>query len=195
MSFPDDRFSTRSLVELVHRFYPAGMASYEPGYVTSEESQRRDALRKAALQEGSAWEKLRQGIQETLPDVGLWELPSLLYHPCRTLRVYLPDSPRGADVQEAVVLLVSVLSPVHTLYASHQTYVGKRVARSKTWFPPLPPRFRAVEDRLDALAQSMFGSVRLPNEVLFTPTPDLHVEHVPGGETQLLHCLFTNNLW
>ncbi|HYO56571.1 hypothetical protein [Archangium sp.] len=195
MSRTDDHASVSSLVELVHRFYPAGVASYEPEYDASEESRRREALRMVAIQEGAAWEELRQGIQETLPDVGLWELPSLLYHPCRTLRAYLPHSPRGADVQEAVVLLVSILAPVHAIYASHQTYAGNRVVRSRTWFPPLPPRFGPVEARLDALAHSMLGSVRLPNEVLFTPVPDLHMEHVPSGKAQLLHCLFTHNLW
>jgi uncharacterized protein YeaO (DUF488 family) len=195
MSRTDDRFSADNLVGLVHRFYPAGVANDAPERDASEERRRLEAVRKAAMQEGAAWEEFRRRVQEQLPDIGQWELPTLLSHPCRTLRAYLPHSPRGSDVQEAVVLLVSILAPVHALYASHQTYVGKRVVKSKTWFSPLPVRFRPVEARLDELAQSELGSTRLPNEILFTPVPDLHVEHVPSNRVQLLHCLFTNNLW
>ena len=195
MSRTDNRISADSLVELVRRIYPTGVANDAPKDDASEKHHRLETLRKAAIQEGVAWAEFRQSVQEQLPDVGLWELPTLLYHPCRTLRVYLPHSPRGADVQEAVVLLVSILAPVHALYASHQTYEGKRVVKSKTWFSPLPPRFRPVEARLDALAQSVLGSTRLPNELLFTPVPDIHVEQAPSGQVQLLHGLFTTNIW
>lgn len=195
MGSTDERLSASNLLELVHRFYPTGVASYEPEYETAEETQRREARRKAALQGSAAWERFRQRVGEELPGVGLWELPSLLYHPCRTLRVYLPHSPMGSDVHDAVVLLESVLAPVHAIYASHQTYEGKRVAESHVWHSPLPARFRPYEARLDELAHSLLGSVLLPNEVLFTPVPDLHVEHVPVGKVKLIHCLFTNNIW
>ena len=147
------------------------------------------------MQGSEAWERLHQCVGEELPGVGLWELPSLLYHPCRTLRGYLPHSPMGSDVHDAVVLLESVLAPVHAIYASHQTYAGKRVAKSRVWHSPLPARFRSYEARLDELARSLLGSVRLPKEVLFAPVPDLHVEHVPAGKVKLIRCLFTNHIW
>jgi hypothetical protein len=191
----DDRFSASNLVELVHQLYPAGVASYEPEYETAEETQRRAARRKAAMQGSAAWERFRQRIVEELPGVGLWELPYLMYHPCRMLRVYLPHSPRGSDVHDAVVLLESVLAPVHAIYASHQTYAGKQVAKSRVWHSPLPARFRPYEARVDEFARSLLGSVRLPKEVLFTPVPDLHVEHVPAGKVKLIHCLFMSGIW
>ena len=45
---------------------------------------------------------------------------------------------------------------------------------SWTRFPPLPPEFHAHEENLASLIQSVLGFTRLPNEVLFTPVPDLH---------------------
>jgi hypothetical protein len=60
---------------------------------------------------------------------------------------------------------------------------------------PLPPEFQALEARLDELVRSSRGTVRLPNEVLFTPVPDLQVGNTGLGEVKLLHCLFTDNLW
>jgi hypothetical protein len=184
-----------SFGKLVRQFHPASMASNDPGYEKATESVRREARRMAAQQDSSVWQAFRQRIQEVLPSCGLWDQPSLLHYPCRNVRVYLPHAPMGTDVQDAVVLLESVLGPFHALYASHHRYEGKRVVETTTWFAPLPERFRLYEERLDALASSELGSTRLTADVLLTPIPDIQVENIRPGETKLIHCLFTSNLW
>jgi hypothetical protein len=101
----------------------------------------------------------------------------------------------GADVQKAVVLLVSVLAPVHVLYASHQTFKGGRVSESRTCYPPLPGEFQPIEARLDALVRASLLTSRLSNEVLFTPVPDVQVGHVDLGQARLVDCLFSDDRW
>jgi hypothetical protein len=183
------------LSELVRQFYPASIASHDPAYAAAIESQRREARRTAAQKESSAWRGFLQRIQEALPGCGLWDQPSLLYYPCRNVRVYLPHSPMGSNTQDAVVLLVSVLGPFHALYASHQRYERKRVVETTTWFAPLPKRFMLHSEQLDTLASSELGSTRLTSDVLLAPVPDIQVENVRASETKLIHCLFTSNLW
>ena len=191
MSHPD----ASELSKLVRQFYPASIASHDPAYRGAIETQWREARRMAAQQESLAWRGFLQRIQEVMPGCGLWDQPSLLYYPCRNVRVYLPHSPMGSNTQDAVVLLVSVLGPFHALYASHQRYEGKRVVESLTWFTQLPERFILHSEQLDALASSELGSTRLTADVLLTPVPDIQVENVRAGETKLIHCLFTSNLW
>ncbi|HZH78004.1 MAG TPA: hypothetical protein VEY88_18395 [Archangium sp.] len=191
MSHPD----ASELGTLVRQFYPTSVASHDPVYGTTTESLRREARRIAAQHDSSAWQAFLQRLQRALPGCGLWDQPSLLYYPCRNVRVYLPDSPMGASSQDAVVLLKSVLGPFHALHASHQRYEGKHVVETTTWFAPLPERFRPLAEKLDTLASSELGSTRLTADILLAPIPDIQVENVPPGETKLIHCLFTSNLW
>lgn len=188
MSSPVD---TTALLELVRSYYPSAAV----GATETPPSQRLETRRKAALQDRTRWDQFLQHVRSEMPDCGLWEQPFLLYYPCRGVRVYLPHSPMGSDVHDAIVLLVSVLAPVHALYASHQRHEGEHVEESQTWFPPLPERFVPYAQRLDALTKAHLGTTLLPNDVLFTPVPDIHVEDVPASETQLIHALFTRNIW
>jgi hypothetical protein len=55
--------------------------------------------------------------------------------------------------------------------------------------------FQPYEAKLEALVQESLGSVRLPNDVLFTPVPDLQVGNTGSGKARLLHCLFTDDFW
>jgi hypothetical protein len=55
--------------------------------------------------------------------------------------------------------------------------------------------FGIHETKLDALVRESFGTVRLPNEVLFTPVPDLQVGNTGFGKVKLIHCLFTDDIW
>ncbi len=187
--------STSELLELVYRYYPRNLESHDPRYEESEESQRREARQAAARKQEEAWNAFLQRAREELSGCRLWELPFLLYHPCRCLRVALPDSPMGADLQKAVVLLVSVLVPVHVLYASWQILQGGRVSESRTYFPPLLEEFQPIEARLDALVQDVLHTARLSNDVLFTPVPDVQVGHVDLGQARLVDCLFSDDRW
>jgi len=126
--------------------------------------------------ESSAWNTLLRRLHQELPECSLWELPFLLYDPCRCVRVSLADSPVGAPEQKAVVLLASILAPVHHIYASWQRVENHRVIEQQLWHPPLPPEYQTLETRLNSLAQSVLGTSTLPND-------------------QLIHCLFTDRLW
>ncbi|HEX8819859.1 MAG TPA: hypothetical protein VF794_08055 [Archangium sp.] len=93
---------------------------------------------------------------------------------------------------------MSQLAPVYALYASHMEEKGPGLPRDH-WlrFPPLPPEFQAHETRLAALIESTFGFTRLPNDVLFTPVPDLVPQTATFGlgKAQLIDCLFTPYRW
>lgn len=123
------------------------------------------------------------------------DLPGLPHDPSRRVRSYLPDSRVPAGEHKAVVVLTSILAPVHLLHASREVDLDEERSASQEGLPPLPPEFQPYEAKLDALAQESFGSVRLPNDVLFTPVPDLQVGNTGFGKVRLLHCLFTDDLW
>lgn len=183
------------LIDLIHHFYPRNIHTTDERYDSQVEALELRGLRKRAQEESSAWNTLLQRIHQELPGCSLWELPSLLYDPCRCIRVSLADSPVGAPVQKAAVLLVSILAPLHHIYASFQRIESKQVVEQRLWHPPLPSEYQPLEARLDALAQSVLGTSRLPNETLFTPVPDVQVGNLDLGRAQLIHCLFTDRLW
>lgn len=183
------------LISLVHRFHPSHVYTTDARYASQAEAVRLRELKKAAQEESGAWRELVQRIQQELPECNLWELPSLLYDPCRCVRVSLPGSGMGSSEQKAVVLLVSILSPIHHLYASQQRIENNQVIEQSLWHPPLPDEYQAVENRLNVLAQSILGTYRLPNGVLFTPIPDIQVGNLDLGQAQIIHGLFTDRLW
>lgn len=184
-----------ALLRLVQRFYPAGIHRDDPRYPTTEEHQRLAAVRQAAEQDSAAWKDFLQVLERELPGGRVWDYPTLRYDPCRCARLSLPGSPSEASEYKAVVLLVSVLTPVHLLYACHQKLERRKVVESVTCYSPLPEEFRACEARVDELVHSTFGTVRLPNEVLFTPVPDLQVGNTAFGKAVLADCLFTDHRW
>jgi hypothetical protein len=61
--------------------------------------------------------------------------------------------------------------------------------------PLLPEEFQTVEARLDALARACPHTSRLPNDILFTPVPDVRVGHVDLGRARLVDCLFSDDRW
>ncbi|KFA88905.1 hypothetical protein [Archangium violaceum] len=191
----DAPFSVEALIELVHRYYPVGIHGDDPRHRTSEEFLRLDALRRAAQRDDTAWQRFLRRIREQLPECTVWDLPGLPYDPSRRVRVYLPDSQVPAGEHKAVVVLTSILAPVHLLHASREVDLDEERSASQEWFPPLPSEYQPYEAKLEALAQESFGSVRLPNDVLFTPVPDLQIGNTGFGKVRLLHCLFSDDLW
>ncbi len=189
------RFSAEALIELVHRYYPAGLHGDDPRYRQSAEYQRLGAVRRAASEDDAAWKAFLKQVREHFPQCTLWELPGPLYDPSRGVRVYLPDAPGPAGEHQALVVLASILAPVHLLHASHEVNADAGESGSRFQLPPFPPEFHPYESRLDMLIRSSLGSTRLPNEVLHAPVPDLQVGNLPQGEARLLHCLFTDDLW
>lgn len=191
----DERFSANALVDLVHRYYPAGIHGDDPQHQESEEYRRLTAARLAAQQDDATWKGFRLRVREELPECIQWELPGLLYDPGRRVRVYLPHSQVPTGERKAVVVLMSILAPVHVLHASREVDLDEERSTSQVWFPPLPSEFQPYEEKLDALIRAELGTVRLPNEVLFTPVPDLQVGNTGFREVKLIHCLFTDDIW
>ena len=87
---------------------------------------------------------------------------------------------------------------LHAVYAIYASHVDKtKHPESEAWlrFPPFPPDFQSHEAKLASLIESTFGFTRLPNDVLFTPVPDLvpRTVNYPLGEALLIDCLFTEH--
>ncbi|MBN1208226.1 MAG: hypothetical protein JXB05_25420 [Myxococcaceae bacterium] len=187
--------SAQEWVALIHRFYPPGIALHEPKYDASEQFQRLNTLLGEARKGTNDWELFLRTARREMVDCTLWEIPSFLHEPCRTLRVYLPGAGMGAAEQNSVVLLVSLLAPVHVCYGSSQTTREGKVQREQVYYPPLPEPYRATESRLEALVQSHLGTQPLTGEVLFTQVPDVEVGRLRFGEAKLIDCLFTSRRW
>jgi hypothetical protein len=118
----------------------------------------------------------------------------LFYDPCYRLRISLPLPKEAEGARDELVCLMSLLAPAYVIYASHALKTGS-FAQAWTRYPPLPPGFQPDEARLAALIESTFYATRLPNEVLFTPVPQM--DHWGGnvglGRARLIDLLFTED--
>ncbi len=182
--------------QLVHQFYPSGLWPDDPAYDASEEAQRLALLKAVAQQDTEAWKSFIRSAREAFPNCGFWDTTLLFHDPCYRLRVSLPMPVIQGERHDAVVCLLSLLAPAYVIYASHSLDTGP-FAESWTRYPPLPSEFQPYEARLALLIESTFRSTRLPNEVLFTPLPDLTT---PGGnlalgKARLIDLLFTPDRW
>lgn len=191
----EDRFSADSLIKLVHRYYPSGLYEDDPRHSQSEEYKRLVAAKQAAMKDAAAWKGFLQRVREQLPDCLQWDLQALRYDPSRHVRVYLPGTKVEQREKKCVVVYVSILASVHFLHGSQEVELDEERSRSEALLPPLPPELQTLEASLDALARESFGSVRLSNEVLFTPVPDLQVGNTRLGKVKLLNCLFSDRIW
>lgn len=192
------QWTAEALTRLVYRYYPAGIHQDEPRYRSTEESQRLEALRRSAEQDTFVWRAFIQRLREAFSGGHVWDYPTILYNPAREARIAQPTpffgTPEVKEVKE-VVLLMSILAPVHFLYASHQQRVGAQWLGEGVLYPPFPAEYQPYEARLGEMAHATFGTVRLSNEVLFTPVPDLQVGNTTFGKVTLADCLFTDHRW
>lgn len=188
--------SATALVQLLRRYYPTGLWVDEPGYKESEQIQRLQRFLEEARSDTRAWAAFVQRVREEFPGSTLWDTTLLFYDPCYRLRVSLPLPNGGEDARDELVCLVSLLAPAYVIYASHGLNTG---VFSEAWtrYPPLPPAFQPGEARLAALIESTFGAMRLPNEVLFTPVPEMDPwgGNVGLGKARLIDLLFTEDRW
>jgi hypothetical protein len=167
--------SAHALIECVHRYYPAGLSSEDPCYESSAEIQYLKQHLHSAEARAQAWRNFARQVEEAFPgcSVSYSNTPSL-YRPSYHCEVTLPGQEPYLDRirEDSVVCMLSVLAPVYALCAHH--WKDDRTEReSWTRYPPLPPEFQAHEAKLAALIEATFGFARLPNDVLFTPVPDL----------------------
>lgn len=187
--------TAEALLRLVHRYYPANAHVYEPHYESSDEFKRLDKLRRAAVEDQSAWTSFLQRVEEELPGTGVWDYPNIRYDPAYSVRVLLPGYPVGAPEHKEVVLMVSILAPVHILYATHSKQVHEQRTESISYQPPLPSEFQPFAEKLEALAIEAFGTTQLSQDVLSTSVPDLYVGNTGFGKVTLADCLFGDYRW
>jgi hypothetical protein len=188
--------SAAALVQLLRQDYPTGLWVDEPGYKESEQIQRLQRFLEEAQKDTRAWKGFVQRAREAFPGSTFWDSTLLFYEPCYRLRISLPVPKVGEDARDELVCLVSLLAPAYVIYASHAVNTG---AFSEAWtrYPPLPAGFQPDEARLAALIESTFGATRLPNEVLFTPVPEMDPwgGNVGLGKARLIDLLFTEDRW
>lgn len=186
--------STAALVQLLHQYYPTGLWADEPGYRESEQFQRLQRVLAEAREDTHVWEGFVQRAREEFPRSTFWDSTMLSYDPCYRLRISLSLAKQVEGARDEWVCLVSLLAPTYVIYASHVLNTGT-LAEAWTRYPPLPPDFQEGEARLAALIESTFHATRLPNEVLFTPVPE--IDHWGGnvglGKARLIDLLFTED--
>jgi hypothetical protein len=172
--------SAAALIQLIHQYFPTGLWVDEPGYKDSEQIQRLRRFLAEAQKDMRAWKDFVQRVRQEFPGCALWDSTLLFYDPCYRLRVSLPFEEEGEDRSDELVCLVSLLAPAYVIYASHTLDTGP-FSEAWTRYPPLPLDFQSHEARLAALIESTFGATRLPNDVLFTPVPDIDPWAVMSG--------------
>ncbi|SEM60010.1 hypothetical protein SAMN05444354_11975 [Stigmatella aurantiaca] len=186
--------SAAALVLLLHQYYPTGLWADEPGYRETEQFQRLQRLLEEARKDTHSWEGFVQRAREEFPSSTFWDSTTLFYDPCYRLRISLPLPKEAEGARDELVCLVSLLAPAYVIYASHALRTGSS-EDAWTRYPPLPPGFHPDEVRLAALIESTFSATRLPNEVLFTPVPEM--DHWGGnvglGKALLIDLLFTED--
>jgi hypothetical protein len=186
-----------ALVQLVHRYYPAGLRNDDPRYKDSEEGQRLTRLVHANVEPSPTWKDFTQRLREEFPDCDIWDTTIPWHDPCYSVRVSQPGFEIGSPRYDSVVCLLSQLAPVYALYASELENVSPTERKGWFGFPPFPPEFQEREAKLAGLIESTFGFTRLSNDILFTPVPDLvpRTANYGLGEAQLIDCLFTWHRW
>jgi hypothetical protein len=196
----NEDISASRLVELLHRYYPINLYSSEEGYGESEQYQRLLELREHSLKNPMSWKRLLSRLREALPECKVEDWTVLFSNDnCWRVRVNLPEVlklPDGREEVRTVVVLVSILAPVFTLYSSFKRYhlTEKRSWPSTTFYEHVPET-KAHADKVEAIVRDVLNVHRLPNETLFTPVPDIQCGNVSLGEAKLIDCLFTDDRW
>jgi len=186
-----------ALVQLVHRYYPAGLDNDDPRYKASEEGQRLQALIEAHVGGMPAWTDFIQRLRVEFADCDIWDARIPWHDPCYSARVSNPGFVTGDLVFDEVVCLLSTLAPVYAIYASHTDRASLPERKGWLRFPPFPSRLQAQEAKLAGLIEATFGYTRLPNDILFIPVPDLvpRSANYRLGEALLIDLLFTEHRW
>lgn len=181
-----------ALVQLLHDYYPSGLWPDDPAYAASTEAQRLTQRLASSQRDVGTWQGFVEQLHRALPDCHFWDTTGASLDPCFSLRMGLPGSQVGGAHYDTLVCLVSRLAPVYALYGSHVRHASPA---PESWlrFSELPAEFQPYEAKLASLIESSFGFMRLSEDVLFTPVPDLAPRSgdVALGEARLVDCLFT----
>lgn len=188
--------SERELLEIVHRFYPAGVQSDTPEYRELPEAQRLVAARRQAIEQRAAWDTFLARARASVPDAHIADWSFLLeagHDACYQARITTagttPESPRLNEV----VVLVSFLAPVYFIYTSVTTrHDGRGWRRS---FPSWIQRTREVHGAVEEIVRGTLEAFPLAASVLFGSVPDVQCGNRWFGEVHLVDCLFSAHRW
>ncbi len=182
--------SPSDLVQLVRRYYPAGGDAFEPGFQESPEyqrllSDRADARGRAE----AAWQRLVKEAIALAGEANVWDTTHPGLDNCFKLRVYLRPGPDAL----AVVLMASVLTPLHATYTVHGRHQPGNSQPRRVERGPQPETV-SLDSELDRLAHAHMGTSRVGWSLLDTPVPDVSTFHTPLGRATLAQLLFTDDL-
>jgi len=182
--------SPSDLVQLVRRYYPAGRDAFEPGFQESPEYHRLLADRADARGRAeAAWQRLVKEAIALSGEANVWDTTHPGLDNCFKLRVYLrpgPDAP-------AVVLMASVLTPLHATYTVHGRHQPGNSQPPRVERGP-QPETASLDSELDRLAHAHLGTSRVDWSLLDTPVSDVSTFHTPLGRATLAQLLFTDDL-
>jgi hypothetical protein len=186
-------FTPDALLELVHRFYPTNLYSSEPGYVESEQFQRLIARRVDVVEEmGPRWSEFVRQVKAELPGCLILDMTYLRHDNCFRCRVYPAGTDRTTRHVTAAVACLSILTPGYIIYTSYRENINGVHTPARTFYNRMPDT-EAFESVLESNIHSIFGFTRIPNDVLFTPVPDIQCFNVMLGKAILADCLFTDD--
>ncbi|WNG54914.1 hypothetical protein F0U59_09130 [Archangium gephyra] len=191
--------SPSKLLELVHQYYPVHLWMDADGYGESEQYQRLLRARREAMENSGSWTRLLSKLREALPECSVEDWSVLFSDDnCWRVRVYLPEVVQlegGVEEFRAVVVLVSILSPVYVRYSSFRRRLRPRSWETPALFYEEVPDTKPYADKVEALVRSELGVQPLPHETLFTQVPDIQCRNTSLGEARLIDCLFTDDRW
>jgi len=186
------QWTAGELVELVHQYYPANLN--EEGF-KSEQAQRLLALlARIEIERAPLWNRFIERLRSHEPKSIVWDLSRPLnVQQCHRVRVYVPGTLMARVDATAVMACLSVMAPLYIVFTSYEHVEGDRTTTRVSYEPR--PETIDLERMLERNIEETFGFTRLPNEVLFTPVPDLAPGNRLLGQATLADCLFTDNRW
>lgn len=185
--------SRQELIEIVHRYYPAGIAGDDPSYALTPEARRFAVERSKALEERSTWDAFLTRGRATIPHSRFADWSSALKlgaDACYQARISGPGFAADAPRLDEVVVLVSIIAPVYFIYTSISTRDPKGTGATRR-FPSWIRTTRDIHQAAEALVRETTGFSRVPPNLLFLGVPDIQVGNRWFGKVRVIDCIFT----
>lgn len=185
--------SRNELIEIVHRFYPAGIAIDHPAYSRSPQAVRLAAARRKAVEERSTWDAFLTRGRTSISHSRFADWSSSLElgaDACYQARISGPGIAVEVPRLDEVVVLVSFIVPCYFIYTSISTR-DPRGPGSRRCFPSWIRRTRAMYQSVESVVRETTGFSKLPPDLLFLGLPDIQVGNRGFGHARIADCIFT----
>ena len=185
--------SRQEMIEIVHRFYPTGIAVDDPSYAHTPEARRLAAKRSKALEERSAWDVFLTRGRATIPNSRFADWSSTLKlgaDACYQARISGPGFAAESHRLDEVVVLASIIAPVYFIYTSISTRDPGGAGAIRR-FPSWIRTTREIHQAAEALVRETTGFSRVSPSLLFLGLPDIQVGNRWFGSARVMDCIFT----